>query len=254
MQRKEVRAAAVRETVAAFSWSHSGPVKSSPIKDRRLVSHSPRFPQAGHLLRSLDSKATEPPLLPVAPGRSPCTAPPPPTPFGQQAGRFIVHFVDLSLFGLASRVVMRVARAALFRIRGTSFDVGHTEFNSRASSRPGILTRPPPLAIAFAFRFSEQRRSWPSREVGFASVKRANLLRRLSRLHCSSIRRLIGRFPARLGPLVTPAELDAQLRRGPLRSKPLGRLAIGDSERIAAELGLGFWREQSGDCCTLYAT
>ena len=167
---------------------------------------------------------------------------------------FAVHFVDSPFFGLASRAWLRVVLAALFRVRGTSFDAGHTELNSRASSRPGRLTRQPPLAIACAFRFSEEQRSWPPALDGFTSGKRANLLRRSSRLQCSSNRQSIGRFSARLGPLIAPAELHAQLRRGPLRSKPLGRLATDDSVRIAAELGLGFPREQSGDCCTLYAT
>ena len=159
-----------------------------------MIPAPPDSRKPGHLNGSLDGKATEPPLLPVAAGQSPCTPPPPPPPFGQQAGLFIIHFVDFPFFGLALRVVMRVVLAALFRIGGTSFDADHTELNSRASSRSGKLTRPPPLAIAFAFRFSEEQRSWPSRLDGFSIVKRANLLRRLSRLHCSSTRCLFGRL------------------------------------------------------------
>ena len=120
---------------------------------------------------------------------------------------FAVHFVDPPFFGFASRTWLRVVLAALFRLRGTSFDAGHTEFNSRASSRPGRLTRQPPLAIACAFRFSEEQRSWPSALGGFTSGKRAHLLRRWARLQCSSNRPSIGRFSARLGPLVAPAEL-----------------------------------------------
>ena len=78
----------------------------------------------------------------------------------------------------------------------------------------------------------------------------AKLLRRLSPLHAAKTADFFWSLAWLLGQPAAPCDARASPRLGPLGPKPLGRLVARDSERIAAELALGFGRDQTGVRCT----